>query len=135
MTIYCKPIKGYNSFSTLFKEGMKVKTYNILCSVKFNDNVVEKETHPIYYGVTISKRNAKKAILRNRVKRLLRESFRTLVKEHNNKQLGMIDSIVFAWQIAPKHKNDIALNDVLPAVQKVLAKALAIHTNKKKNYK
>lgn len=42
-------------------------------------------------GLTIAKRSAKKAVDRNRVKRLARESFR-----HQQDQLGPIDVVVFA---------------------------------------
>ena len=127
MLIYCKPIKGYNSFSTLFKTGIKIKTEHIFCSVRFNKNIVEKESHLLYYGVTISKRNAKKAVIRNRVKRLLRDSFRILIKEIKSEELLLIDSIVLAWQVAPKHPKNISLTDVLPAVKKALNKALTIY--------
>lgn len=131
MVISCKPIKGYNSFSTLFKTGIKIKTENIFCSIKFNNNIVKEDSHLICYGVTISKRNAKKAIIRNRIKRLLRESIRIIIKEFKTEYLLLINSIVLTWQIAPKHPKNISLNDVLPAVEKILLKAIAIYKNKK----
>ena len=133
MRVCCKPIKGYNSFSAVFKAGQKLKTEQIFCSVVFNGNTEIDKIHTIYYGVSISKKIAKKAVVRNRVKRLLRESVRLLLKEFEARDLIFINSIILIWQIAPKHSSEISLDCVLPAVKNILEQASYLYKKKNKN--
>jgi ribonuclease P protein component len=133
MLVYCKPIKGYNVFYNTFKKGKKLKTEHILTSVVFNNNITNDKPHTIYYGVTISKRLAKKAIIRNRVKRLLRESIRLLIKEFEATDLALIDNIVLMWQVAPKYPKGISLNYVMSAVKNIFEQALNLRKIKNNN--
>ena len=132
MLVCCKPIKGYNAFSANFKTGMKLKTECIFCSVVFNKNIEIDEFHTIYYGVSISKKIAKKAVIRNRVKRLLRESLRLLLKEFDSAELIFINSIILIWQVAPKSSNEISLDCVMPAVKNILEQASNLYKRKNK---
>jgi ribonuclease P protein component len=56
----------------LFEEGKGVSVYPL----KLIYISTEKKETPIQTGVTVSKRNFKSAVKRNRIKRLLRESYR-----------------------------------------------------------
>jgi ribonuclease P protein component len=66
-------LKSKKRIEQLFLEGQSVSAYP-LCLVylqmSFNDNTIVKT------GVSVSKHNFKKAVDRNRIKRLLRESYR-----------------------------------------------------------
>ena len=87
--------------------------------------------HIIYYGVTVSKRIAKKAVVRNRIKRLMRESLRIAGKEMEMKNFFPIKKIIISYHFAPKHPMQISLNDVLPAVKNLLERAFSYYNNRK----
>ena len=77
-------------------------------------------------GVTISKRIAKKAVVRNRIKRLLRESIRKSVKEillETNNTI-VFKTIIISWRKAPQRPKEISLDDVYPAVKKIIQMAI-----------
>jgi len=66
-------LKSKKSIEQLFLEGQSISAYPlrlVYLQMSFNDNTIVKT------GVSVSKRNFKKAVDRNRIKRLLRESYR-----------------------------------------------------------
>jgi ribonuclease P protein component len=66
-------LKSKKLIEQLFVEGQSVSAYPlrlVYLQTSFNDDTTEK------IGVSVSKRNFKKAVDRNRIKRLLRESYR-----------------------------------------------------------
>ncbi|MCR1025802.1 ribonuclease P protein component [Cellulophaga baltica] len=66
-------LKSKKLFEKMFAEGKSVANFPlrvIYVKADFKDNV------PIKAGVTVSKRNFKSAVKRNRIKRLLREAYR-----------------------------------------------------------
>jgi ribonuclease P protein component len=66
-------IKSKKLIEQLFLEGQSVSAFPlrlVYLQTSFNDNTIVKT------GVSVSKRNFKKAVDRNRIKRLLRESYR-----------------------------------------------------------
>jgi ribonuclease P protein component len=65
-------LKSKILFTQLFEEGKGVSVYPL----KLIYISTEKKETPIQTGVTVSKRNFKSAVKRNRIKRLLRESYR-----------------------------------------------------------
>ncbi|MGB0864893.1 MAG: ribonuclease P protein component [Granulosicoccaceae bacterium] len=74
-------------YKHVLSQGKRVSgKYFRMCGVVRTDGSVDARL-----GLTIAKRSAKKAVDRNRVKRLARESFR-----HQQAQLGAIDVVVFA---------------------------------------
>jgi len=72
---YCKieKLKGKKLIDQLFNEGQFVSLYPVRL-VYLPTTFIEDVT--IKAGVSVSKRNFKKAVDRNKIKRLLRESFR-----------------------------------------------------------
>ena len=64
-------LKSRNVIQQLFSEGKHVLVYPIKAVYIFGN-----ENHPLQAGVSSSKRNFKKAVDRNRIKRLIREVFR-----------------------------------------------------------
>lgn len=66
-------LKSKKLIEQLFAEGKSVTVYPVkLVYLK----VEHKGNYPIQAGVSVSKRKVKKAVRRNRIKRLLRESYR-----------------------------------------------------------
>ncbi|MCK8481735.1 ribonuclease P protein component [Psychroserpens algicola] len=67
-------LKSQKLIEQLFSEGKSVSAYPlrmVYLKTEFEDTTVTFQT-----GVSVSKRNFKKAVDRNRIKRLLRESYR-----------------------------------------------------------
>lgn len=116
--IRLEPLKGRIAIAELFKTGRRVHASPAIAFVKFADCADESDSHTIKYVVTVSKRNAKKSVVRNRIKRLLRVSLNIIKAEYIDKVwLSWIDSILISWKKAPEHPMMINLNDVLPVVR------------------
>ena len=64
-------LKSRNIIQQLFSEGKHILVYPLKAVYIF-----ENEKHPLQAGVSASKRNFKKAVDRNRIKRLIREVYR-----------------------------------------------------------
>ena len=64
-------LKSRNVIQQLFSKGKHVLVYPLKAVYIF-----ENEKHPLQAGVSASKRNFKKAVDRNRIKRLIREVYR-----------------------------------------------------------
>lgn len=122
-----RSIKGYKAFSNAFQNGRKFRESAALASVIFSDDT---ENEILYLGVTISKRTAKSAVVRNRVKRLLRESVRQIVSESDFDI--PIEKILISWREAPEHSKLIRLSDVRPVISKIIEKACSYYKNKLK---
>ncbi|MDO7137146.1 ribonuclease P protein component [Algibacter lectus] len=74
-------LKSKKLIEKLFTEGKSVSAYPlrmVYLSTRFNEDVLAKT------GVSVSKRNFKKAPDRNRIKRLLREAYRLNKAEYFN---------------------------------------------------
>lgn len=65
-------IKGRKVIEALFKEGRHIH----LPSLRVTYSIATATTPSLQAGVSVSKRNFKKAVDRNRIKRLLREAWR-----------------------------------------------------------
>lgn len=128
-----KSLKGKKTFDNLFTKGKKFSIKN--CSVvvsfynqtDFTDN--PNDNRIIFYATIISKKIAKKAVVRNRIKRLLRESIRQLYKE-NSIMFEGVYQIAFIWKNAPKHPKLINLKDVKPIVNNILLVVNSYYKNK-----
>jgi len=66
-------LKSRNVIQQLFSEGKHVLVYPLKAVYIFGD---EQHPLPLQAGVSASKRNFKKAVDRNRIKRLIRETYR-----------------------------------------------------------
>lgn len=111
-------LKGHDSFKKVFEKGKRI--YRDEAMLVFNKKVSTENT--IYYGVSIGKRNAKKAVIRNRIKRLIRESINYYTKELENNL--PFENFVFIWRKAPKMQSLIDLNDVKPIVYNMFNEAI-----------
>jgi ribonuclease P protein component len=78
--IKLKPLKGHNAFAEHFPGGKKFYHGDMSLSLRLRDKPAE-DVPVLYYGVSVSKRHCKKAVVRNRLKRLMRQSLRQYVAE------------------------------------------------------
>lgn len=104
----------------------------IISVARSKDNISEElktETKQsigkIRFGVTISKRVAKQAVVRNRVKRLLREAVRQIIKEQYFEERFDFDEIVFVWKINPIKASMIRLEEVKTNVEYLFKKIVS----------
>ena len=117
-----KSLKGKKNFEIVFGSGSK-KFHKDCSSVflKYENINNPSQNRIIFYAVLISKKVAKKAVVRNRVKRLLRESLRQLLKS-SPELFKKFSTIVLIWKSAPQKPAEIKLNDVMPVVTELLSK-------------
>ncbi len=126
------PVKGYDSFTNAYKSGIRFWEKNCHASFTFyapgtfyatgQDKAVTGAI--VHYGVSIGKKRAKKAVVRNRIKRLLRESIRICAPEYGSPDEGYpFEKCIFIWKNAPGHPKQIRLADVLPEVERLFKMA------------
>ena len=130
MLIYSlKPVKGKKKLADIFSNAFKFYEHDAALFVCFassrNAEIIsgaDKKT--IGYVVTVKKRNAKKAVVRNRIKRLLRESLKVVFDKYQSDNFSAnISELVIIWSNAPAKPGLIKLDDVLPVVSKLIDKA------------
>ncbi len=139
--IKLKPLKGYNAFAKVFKAGAKVYSKNAASVICFRgqcEDLKIKKSEPlfdnnvIFYGVSVSRKRAKKAVVRNRIKRLLRESLRQTIENYiENTADPQIKIIIITWTgKTPQRPTLIRLDDVKPAVEEILKKSDKLYNEK-----
>jgi ribonuclease P protein component len=111
-----RPLKGYRSFEEVLRSGRRVTSGPLLLAAMPNDG----SSDVTFVGVGVPKRVAPKAVVRNRIKRLMRVSIRACLLESSTLHAGV--RVVLLWRSAPKHPSEIALADVQHYVRKGLAK-------------
>ncbi len=129
------PLKGFNSFKKAYELAKKYRFDNLfiaICNKPTNLLIKGKEPNPnkIYVGISVPKKSFKKAVVRNRIKRLIRVSMRNFIRlNQSNEQLIGMQAILITWhgqQI--NNPRQIKLSDVETQIYKALENIL----NKKK---
>jgi ribonuclease P protein component len=98
------PLKGFNSFKYVYKQSRKFYSVPILIAICFKPcdfklKRLEPNPNTIYFGVTAPKKIYKKAVVRNRIKRLLRISLKNSLKIIENKiDISRIQAIIITWK-------------------------------------
>ncbi|MGB0166737.1 MAG: ribonuclease P protein component [Luteibaculum sp.] len=94
-------LNSRKAIQELFNSGKRINSYPLSCRYLWKS----EEESDLQFGVSISKRNFKKAVTRNRIKRLVRESYR--LKKNNleiccrNKNIGLNLFILFIGKEEP----------------------------------
>lgn len=120
-----KPIKGFKAFNRVFDAGKKFRSKDALgVFCKKGTEIINKyaECNAIYYGVTVPKKLAPKAVMRNRIKRLLRVSIRESLRNIEYSNINF-DIFIITWRNIPQNPREIRLKDVLPQVGSLIEKA------------
>lgn len=121
----CRPLKGFGAFEETLRSGRRVTSGPLsLTAALVRDPQAPFDA--IRYGVGIPKRIAPRAVSRNRVKRLLRESVRRHVCSRAD-EIGSsgYDRLVFLWRQAPASPMLLRLSDVEPHVERAIAKLMS----------
>jgi len=127
------PIRGKKNFDKIFAEAKKFKSDSLNAFIRFrsvfpnNDDVQIN----IYFAVSVSKKISKKAVVRNRIKRLLRESIRyAIIQPYFCENIVFIENIVLIWRKPIQSPTLIKLNDVIPELFDILKSAINYYEEK-----
>jgi ribonuclease P protein component len=126
-----KSLKGKKKFDEFFKTASKFYLNDAAIFVTYKDDAAGSNDATLEYAVAVRKKDARKAVVRNRIKRLLRECIRQLA--NNSETAGKLmrfDRFIIIWANAPKHPKLIGLNQVCPVVEKLIDKALKFTNNR-----
>ncbi len=131
-------IKGKKAFSYVFENGKKFFEENSMAVFYFAANdlgrAVSLDCLDITYSVSVPKKSAKKAVVRNRIKRLMRESIRHFFLEYNHSKFPCHTlTVALVWRNAPKHPMLIGLNDVSPEIYRLLSRGLDFYRKNNPN--
>ncbi len=138
--INLKTIKGYGSFAKVFDHGRKfylgkallASCYRPCPEIRKESDSLNDQTNIVHYGVSIRRKAARRAVMRNRIKRLLRESIRRnigdFILDNGN---CPFEYLVVIWNEIQEHPKLINLNDVEPVVKSGLQKAFDYYLKKR----
>ena len=135
-----KPIKGNIIFQDIFRKSKKLIVPDAFCYVVFDyykKRNTNSEIQPIVlnYAVVVKKKNIRKAVCRNRAKRLLREAIKINASQIVNQEfLASIKYIVFYWAKPMATPGLLRLPNVASAVSELLAKAESFYNYRTKEY-
>jgi ribonuclease P protein component len=130
-SVQLKPLKGYKAFNKVFDDAKKFHSDNLFLAVNYPPKRNKQEqtdsiprSNEVFYGVSIAKKTAKSAVVRNRIKRLLRVSIFEIFKDYPfEDDFCPFVNIILIWKKAPAHAKLINLKDVLPRVRIALDNA------------
>lgn len=115
-------LKSRKLMDQLFREG---KTFSIFPLKVFYMLASEQMDFPVKTGVGVSSRNFKKAVHRNRVKRLLREAYRTeknaLHEYVTVHQKQVVVFLLYIDKVLPGHET---IKTTMPVIMQRLVKKL-----------
>ena len=100
-----------------FKATYKVKNSSHSGGVTLFAGIAKKEDYPTKAGFVVSKKVHKRAVKRNRLKRLMRESYRILLKENTLGNSQKYVSLVF---VGSEHALGKSFKQIKSSIQKLL---------------
>jgi ribonuclease P protein component len=124
--IILMPLKGFESFKRIYENGKKFYNVNSYAVFRFKSGTCVEFVDVVncYFGITVSKRASKSAVIRNRLKRILRVAIKQAFADTLSDKTGMnIESIIISWKKAPKHPALIRLGDILPEIRNLFINA------------
>ncbi len=129
-------LKGKNSFELVFKQCRKLSSGSLSAHLRFRRASENKPLEadpteqPIRVGIMLRKKMLPSAVLRNRVKRLIREALRQYSVEQPH-LFRSLDAMIVSWNT--RHvagSSTLRLRDVAPLVLNILEQAAAVHSVK-----
>jgi ribonuclease P protein component len=120
--VVLRPLKERKAIQELWTTGLRVVHPMLLLVVQVADAGAPPGS--VGYVVSVPRRRVKKAVVRSRIRRLLREALRQLLPRFALKL--PLQAVALVWRgNAPEHPARIRLHDVLPVVQEVLQQAVS----------
>lgn len=118
-----RPLKGHGAFNDVLRSGRRVTSGPL--SLTAIGSLPSSQTLTVRCGVTVGKNTARKAVVRNRIKRLLREALRFHVPAKGSRIANSgIHSMVLIWRNAPSSPKLISLDDVRTHVGSAIDRAI-----------
>lgn len=124
-----KPIKGKLLFDGIFRRSKKIANKTIAAYIVFDGKQERKRRNSskiktLNYAIMVKKRYVKKAVIRNRIKRLCRVATREIFAEMpDEKLLSSIKYIVLTWGKIVDKTKDISLDEVKSALSEIMTNA------------
>lgn len=116
-----QPLKGHGAFERTLKTGRRTTGGALSLTL----GVGSLETDTIHVGVSVPRRTVSSAVIRNRIKRLLRVAINKTVQEQDGRcRKRGVNTIVAIWRAAPRSASLIRMRDVYPTVDATLKRAL-----------
>lgn len=119
LTKLMKTLKGHNSFTRVISKGVKVKSESFVGFFVPN----ESEIIIVNFGISIPKKHAKKAVVRNRTKRLVKESLICLAKYDEDILLTFEEFVLIRTEKLPSHPKLISFSNVKAEIYELFDKA------------
>lgn len=120
LTPLMAPLKGHDSFKKVLAKGIIVRTDNFLGAFVPNISNIE----PVCFGISVPKRHAKKAVVRNRTKRLVKESLISLAQNEKEKLLTFEEFVLIRTIKLPSHPKLVRLDEIKSEIYALFEKAM-----------
>lgn len=118
-----KPLKGNNAFRRAVKCGRHFSAGPARASVASTNK--DGAGSIVNVGVIVGKRNCPKAVVRVRIRRLLRIAVREVITKHQDRfRRSAISTVVVAWRSGPTVPSMIHLADVEPYIEAAMIQSL-----------
>lgn len=118
-----KPLKGEIAFRDAVKKGKRFSAGP--ATVTVSSTTKGQISQIVYVAVVIGKRISPKAVVRTRLRRLMRNAVRNVLRKPEIEiAKSQIDTIVVAWRSAPLVPSSIHLRDIEPSVEEALRKSI-----------
>ena len=118
-------LKGEDSFEKVFRHCRKVTGSDLNLYVQFRAKGSE-ERESTSLGIQVRKKNVASAVRRNRIKRLVRESVRTVARIHSDIFFS-IDAVIVSWNTRmDSESSSPQLRDVHDQILSLLREAQAM---------
>ena len=119
-----RPLKGFGAFDAVMRRGRRFSRGPIGITIQ-SDASTAHTTPVLHLGVTVGRRTARTAVVRTRIRRLLREAARSVLPRYSKELREQhVTSLILVWRNAPSRPSRIGLGDVEPHVEAIVTKAL-----------
>ena len=114
------PLKGHDSFKRVLGKATIVRTNNFLGAFVPNTSIIV----PVSFGISVPKRHAKKAVVRNRTKILIKKSLISLAQNEKEKLLTFEEFVLIRTVKLPSHPKFVRLDEVKSEIFSFFYKAV-----------
>ncbi len=111
------PLKGYGTFGRVFNQGKRFRATGLTAFVTFRPPDCVESHNEMHVGVTC-RRGTKPAVMRNRIKRLLREAVRREIAP--KAESLAIAEVILIWQHIPQRPQQLHLSRVCDSLKQLL---------------